>query len=174
MHDDVCQVVVVQPGPAQLGLGQVEAERLDEVQARTGRRRESDGGARVPRDPRGEEHQVQHPWSLSPGFRTSVALMYVAADDRYDSMTYRRTGRSGLDLPALSLGLWHNFGHAHRYETQRATVLRAFDLGITHFDLANNYGPPPGAAEECFGRDPRRPTSARTATSWSISTKAGY
>ncbi|WP_250447234.1 aldo/keto reductase, partial [Actinotalea sp. C106] len=67
-------------------------------------------------------------------------------------MTYRRTGRSGLDLPALSLGLWHNFGHGHRYETQRAILLRAFDLGITHIDLANNYGPPYGAAEETFGQ----------------------
>ncbi|MBO1752623.1 aldo/keto reductase [Actinotalea sp. BY-33] len=67
-------------------------------------------------------------------------------------MTYRRTGRSGLDLPALSLGLWHNFGHGHRYETQRAILLRAFDLGITHLDLANNYGPPYGAAEETFGQ----------------------
>lgn len=79
-------------------------------------------------------------------------MPFVAADDRYDSMTYRRTGRSGLDLPALSLGLWHNFGHGHAFETQRAILLRAFDLGITHVDLANNYGPPPGAAEETFGR----------------------
>src|SRR3954466_14403835 len=71
---------------------------------------------------------------------------------RYDSMTYRRTGRSGLDLPALSLGLWHNFGDTTPLETQRGVLRRAFDLGITHIDLANNYGPPAGSAEENFGR----------------------
>ena len=100
-------------------------------------------------------------------------MTYTAADDRYDSMTYRRAGLSGLDLPELSLGLWHNFGPAHRYETQRATVLRAFDLGITHLDLANNYGPPPGAAEECFGSilaADLRPHRDELV----ISTKAGY
>jgi L-glyceraldehyde 3-phosphate reductase len=100
-------------------------------------------------------------------------MTFIAADDRYDTMTYRRTGRSGLDLPALSLGLWHNFGPAHRYETQRATVLRAFELGITHLDLANNYGPPAGSAEECFGSildsDLRRYRDELV-----ISTKAGY
>ncbi|MCG7286731.1 L-glyceraldehyde 3-phosphate reductase [Cellulomonas sp. ACRRI] len=78
--------------------------------------------------------------------------VYRAADDRYDTMPYRRTGRSGLDLPALSLGLWHNFGDVNPLETQRAVLRRAFDLGITHFDLANNYGPPYGSAEENFGR----------------------
>ena len=67
-------------------------------------------------------------------------------------MQYRRAGRSGLQLPAISLGLWHNFGGVDRYEDARAIVRRAFDLGITHFDLANNYGPPPGSAEETFGR----------------------
>ncbi|HWM12054.1 MAG TPA: aldo/keto reductase, partial [Solirubrobacteraceae bacterium] len=67
-------------------------------------------------------------------------MTYVAADDRYDSMTYRRTGRSGLLLPAISLGLWHNFGDDAPTETQRAVLRRAFDLGVTHFDLANNYG----------------------------------
>ncbi|RMI12850.1 L-glyceraldehyde 3-phosphate reductase [Cellulomonas triticagri] len=77
---------------------------------------------------------------------------YRAADDRYTSMPYRRTGRSGLDLPALSLGLWHNFGDTTPMETQRAVIRRAFDLGITHFDLANNYGPPYGSAEANFGR----------------------
>lgn len=77
---------------------------------------------------------------------------YVPRDDRYDSMLYRRTGASGLDLPALSLGLWHNFGDDRPIQTQRAIVHRAFDLGITHFDLANNYGPPYGAAETNFGR----------------------
>jgi L-glyceraldehyde 3-phosphate reductase len=79
-------------------------------------------------------------------------MTYVAAADRYDRMLYRRCGRSGLDLPAVSLGLWWNFGHDRRFETSRAIVRRAFDLGITHFDLANNYGPPFGAAEENFGR----------------------
>ena len=100
-------------------------------------------------------------------------MPFVAADDRYDSMTYRRTGRSGLDLPALSLGLWHNFGHGHAYETQRAILLRALDLGITHIDLANNYGPPPGSAEETFGRvlaDDLRPYRDELV----ISSKAGY
>ena len=77
---------------------------------------------------------------------------FVAAYDRYGSMAYRRTGRSGLDLPAISLGLWHNFGEDQPLATQRAIVRRAFDLGVTHFDLANNYGPPYGSAEENFGR----------------------
>jgi L-glyceraldehyde 3-phosphate reductase len=79
-------------------------------------------------------------------------MTYVAADNRYGSMQYRRTGRSGLLLPAVSLGLWHNFGTDRPLETQRAILRRAFDLGITHFDLANNYGPPYGSAEENFGR----------------------
>lgn len=78
--------------------------------------------------------------------------MHQPAPDRYDTMTYRRAGRSGLDLPAVSLGLWQNFGAADPYETQRAIVLRAVDRGVTQIDLANNYGPPPGAAEESFGR----------------------
>jgi L-glyceraldehyde 3-phosphate reductase len=100
-------------------------------------------------------------------------VTYVAADSRYDAMQYRRCGRSGLELPALSLGLWHNFGHDRPYETQRAIVRRAFDLGITHFDLANNYGPPYGAAEVNFGRllaadlKPYRDELV-------VSTKAGY
>ena len=71
-------------------------------------------------------------------------VTYLAAPDRYSSMPYRRTGRSGLLLPAISLGLWNNFGGDRSYETSRAIVRRAFDLGITHFDLANNYGPPYG------------------------------
>src|SRR5260221_1896581 len=74
------------------------------------------------------------------------------AETRYDGMTYRRSGRSGLDLPAISLGRWQNFGADRPLETSRAIVRRAFDLGVTHFDLANNYGPPPGSAEETFGR----------------------
>jgi L-glyceraldehyde 3-phosphate reductase len=80
------------------------------------------------------------------------AVPWIPADDRYDRMLYRRSGRSGLDLPAVSLGLWWNFGHDRPLETSRAIVRRAFDLGITHFDLANNYGPPYGSAEENFGR----------------------
>ena len=100
-------------------------------------------------------------------------MTYVAAGDRYDSMAYRRCGRSGLLLPALSLGLWHNFGGDRPFETQRAIVRRAFDLGITHFDLANNYGPPYGSAEANFGRllatdlAPYRDELV-------VSTKAGY
>src|SRR5215469_3724721 len=78
--------------------------------------------------------------------------MYLAREDRYSSLTYRRCGKSGILLPALSLGLWHNFGGVDSLATSRAIILRAFDLGITHFDLANNYGPPPGSAEETFGQ----------------------
>jgi L-glyceraldehyde 3-phosphate reductase len=98
---------------------------------------------------------------------------YIAADRRYDAMTYRRCGRSGVELPAVSLGLWHNFGQDRPYETQRAIVRRAFDLGITHIDLANNYGPPYGAAEINFGRmlaDDLRPYRDELI----VSTKAGY
>ncbi|HJS69501.1 MAG TPA: L-glyceraldehyde 3-phosphate reductase [Gaiellaceae bacterium] len=79
-------------------------------------------------------------------------MTYVPDESRYDRMLYRRCGRSGLDLPAVSLGLWWNFGHDRPFENGRAIVRRAFDLGITHFDLANNYGPPYGSAEENFGR----------------------
>src|SRR6266545_5281983 len=79
-------------------------------------------------------------------------MSYVPVEDRYTRMTYRRTGRSGLLLPVVSLGLWHNFGGDLSLETQREIIRRAFDLGITHFDLANNYGPPYGSAEENFGR----------------------
>jgi L-glyceraldehyde 3-phosphate reductase len=78
--------------------------------------------------------------------------VYVADNKRYDSMHYRRSGRSGLKLPAVSLGLWHNFGGVDNFENSRAMLRRAFDLGITHFDLANNYGPPYGSAEETFGQ----------------------
>src|SRR5436305_1031330 len=98
---------------------------------------------------------------------------YDAADDRYDEMQYRRSGRSGLQLPAISLGLWHNFGDAKPLETQRAVLRRAFDLGVTHFDLANNYGPPPGSAEANFGTlfaQDFRPYRDELI----ISTKAGY
>ena len=77
---------------------------------------------------------------------------YIPNDDRYSQMTYKRCGKSGIQLPLVSLGLWHNFGGVDVFENGRAMVLRAFDLGITHFDLANNYGPPPGSAEENFGK----------------------
>jgi L-glyceraldehyde 3-phosphate reductase len=81
-----------------------------------------------------------------------LLVTYTAAPDRYDAMTYRRCGRSGVDLPVISLGLWHNFGDERSLDTQRAILHRAFDRGITHFDLANNYGPPYGSAETNFGR----------------------
>jgi L-glyceraldehyde 3-phosphate reductase len=92
---------------------------------------------------------------------------------RYDEMTYRRCGRSGLKLPLVSLGLWHNFGHDREIDGQKAIVRRAFDLGITHFDLANNYGPPNGAAEENFGRILREELAGHR-DELVISTKAGY
>jgi L-glyceraldehyde 3-phosphate reductase len=98
---------------------------------------------------------------------------YTPAEDRYTTATYRRTGRSGLQLPPISLGLWHNFGDTYTLENQRAVLRRAFDLGVTHFDLANNYGPPAGSAEQNFGRHlaadfkPYRDELV-------ISTKAGY
>jgi L-glyceraldehyde 3-phosphate reductase len=100
-------------------------------------------------------------------------MSYVAAADRYGSMTYRRSGRSGLRLPALTLGLWQNFGHEVEFETCRAIVRRAFDLGITHFDLANNYGPPYGSAEENFGRLLREDLGSYR-DEIVVSTKAGY
>jgi L-glyceraldehyde 3-phosphate reductase len=78
-------------------------------------------------------------------------ILYIANEQRYDTMQYRRSGRSGVKLPLISLGLWHNFGGVDTFENGRAMVRRAFDLGITHFDLANNYGPPPGSAESNFG-----------------------
>lgn len=78
-------------------------------------------------------------------------MTYHPADTRYDTMAYNRLGRSGLKLPAISLGLWHNFGHDTPHQTKRAICQTAFDAGITHFDIANNYGPPPGSAEEAFG-----------------------
>ena len=100
-------------------------------------------------------------------------MPYSAAQDRYHHMRYRRCGRSGLQLPAITLGLWHNFGGDRPLETSRAILRRAFDLGVTHFDLANNYGPPYGSAEETFGRvflDDFRPYRDELL----ISTKAGY
>ena len=100
-------------------------------------------------------------------------MTYVAADTRYDSMPYRRVGRSGLKLPAISLGLWHNFGDDKPFETQRAILRRAFDLGVNHFDLANNYGPQAGSAETNFGRH-LRDDFAPYRDELIISTKAGY
>jgi L-glyceraldehyde 3-phosphate reductase len=100
-------------------------------------------------------------------------MTYVPADGRYDRMPYHRSGRSGLLLPAISLGLWHNFGRDRPLETSRAIIRRAFDLGVTHFDLANNYGPPYGSAEETFGRvfaSDLRPYRDELI----VSTKAGY
>jgi L-glyceraldehyde 3-phosphate reductase len=100
-------------------------------------------------------------------------MSYSAAADRYQTMTYRRCGRSGLKLPAISLGLWHNFGDVDSFENGRSMLLRAFDLGITHFDLANNYGPSPGSAERTLGQllaSDLRPYRDELV----ISTKAGY
>src|SRR2546421_3913790 len=100
-------------------------------------------------------------------------MAYVPAEDRYERMAYRRSGRSGLQLPEISFGLWQNFGHERPLESSRAIVRRAFDPGITHFDLANNYGPPYGSAEETFGKliaDDLRPFRDELL----VSTKAGY
>ena len=99
--------------------------------------------------------------------------MYIANEQRYDTMQYRRCGRSGLLLPAISLGLWHNFGGVDVFENSRAMVRRAFDLGITHFDLANNYGPPPGSAETNFGEILRLDLKPHR-DELIISTKAGW
>ncbi|MFC5150684.1 L-glyceraldehyde 3-phosphate reductase [Streptomyces amakusaensis] len=99
--------------------------------------------------------------------------VYLASSDRYDSMEYRRSGRSGLRLPAISLGLWHNFGDDRTLASQRAILRRAFDLGVTHFDLANNYGPPPGSAELNFGKLFAQ-DFAPYRDELIISTKAGY
>src|SRR5947209_6625603 len=100
-------------------------------------------------------------------------MPYRPADIRYDAMTYERCGKSGVQLPAISLGLWHNFGGVDRFSNSRAMVLRAFDLGITHFDLANNYGPPPGSAETTFGRILRRDLASYR-DELIVSTKAGW
>jgi L-glyceraldehyde 3-phosphate reductase len=100
-------------------------------------------------------------------------MTYMPAEDRYSSMIYNRCGRSGLKLPAISLGLWHNFGEDTPHHTKQAIVRKAFDLGITHFDLANNYGPPPGSAERAFG-EILRTDLAGYRDELIISTKAGY
>jgi len=100
-------------------------------------------------------------------------MAYLPASDRYQRLSYQRCGRSGLQLPVVSLGLWHNFGGVDPLENQRALLRHAFDLGITHFDLANNYGPPPGSAEENFGKILRE-DFAGLRDELVISTKAGY
>lgn len=100
-------------------------------------------------------------------------ILYKASESRYDTMKYNRSGRSGLLLPAISLGLWHNFGGIHTVENGRSMLTRAFDLGITHFDLANNYGPPPGSAEEMFGQILNKDLLPYR-DEIIISTKAGY
>ncbi|NOU84779.1 L-glyceraldehyde 3-phosphate reductase [Paenibacillus sp. LMG 31460] len=100
-------------------------------------------------------------------------MVYQASSTRYAEMKYNRSGKSGLKLPAISLGLWHNFGGLDLHENGRAMLLRSFDLGITHFDLANNYGPPPGSAEEMFGKVLKSDLAAYR-DELIISTKAGY
>ena len=100
-------------------------------------------------------------------------MPYNASDTRYDSMTYKRTGRSGLKLPLISLGFWYNFGGLDSFENGRAMARRAFDMGVTHFDLANNYGPPPGSAEETFGLLMQKDFHPYR-DELIISTKAGY
>jgi L-glyceraldehyde 3-phosphate reductase len=131
--------------------------------------RSADDGRQSP-----SEHPSRRVDECRAGIEGTIAVMaHRAADDRYDSMTYRRTGHSGLDLPAISLGLWHNFGDDMPFDRQRAILRRAFDLGVTHFDLANNYGPPYGSAETNFGRhlaDDFAPYRDELV----ISTKAGY
>ncbi|MBC9914772.1 L-glyceraldehyde 3-phosphate reductase [Chitinophaga varians] len=101
-------------------------------------------------------------------------MQYTPATDRYDAMMYHRCGKSGLQLPAISLGLWHNFGSIDNYENGRSIIRRAFDKGITHFDLANNYGPVPGSAEENFGRILRQDFTGHLRDELVISSKAGY
>lgn len=100
-------------------------------------------------------------------------MHYQPAENRYDSMVYQKCGNSGIKLPALSLGLWHNFGNVDNLEVMESLIFKAFDLGITHFDLANNYGPPPGSAEENFGKILKKNLSSYR-DEMIISTKAGY
>jgi L-glyceraldehyde 3-phosphate reductase len=100
-------------------------------------------------------------------------MAYIPAENRYENMQYNPCGHSGLKLPVISLGLWHNFGRVDKYENSRKILQKAFDLGITHFDLANNYGPPPGSAEEIFGRALKNDL-AGFRDEMVISTKAGY
>src|SRR5207244_4181584 len=121
----------------------------------------------------GCDHDRRDTCRARPGDDEGGAVTYVPAEDRYDRTPYRRCGRWGLKLPALSLGLWWNFGGVDPLERSRAIVRRAFDLGITHFDLANNYGPPPGSAEENFGQILATDLAGRR-DELVISTKAGY
>jgi L-glyceraldehyde 3-phosphate reductase len=102
-----------------------------------------------------------------------MMMTFAASENRYDTMRYNRSGKSGLKLPAISLGLWHNFGGIDAYENARAIARRAFDLGVTHFDLANNYGPPPGSAESTFGRIMQQDLGPYR-DEIIVSTKAGY
>jgi L-glyceraldehyde 3-phosphate reductase len=104
---------------------------------------------------------------------TGEIMTYIAASERYGAMLYNRCGQSGLKLPGVSLGLWHNFGGVDPFERSRAMARKAFDLGITHFDLANNYGPPYGSAEETFGQILRKDL-APYRDELVISTKAGW
>ena len=138
---------------------EVPARRQLPARARERRRRGQRGGAPAAR---------RHDAGAGAGHRlrpcSAGLVTYGAAAERYDGMPYRRCGRSGLKLPAISLGLWQNFGGERPLENGRAIVRRAFDLGITHFDLANNYGPPSGSAEETFGALMRK-DFRRTATS---------
>ncbi|RYY60964.1 MAG: L-glyceraldehyde 3-phosphate reductase, partial [Chitinophagaceae bacterium] len=101
-------------------------------------------------------------------------MSYKPASDRYNQIPYKRTGRTGLQLPALSLGLWHNFGEVDDFDTARDIIRFAFDKGITHFDLANNYGPPPGSAESNFGTILKKDFGGYLRDELIISTKAGY
>ncbi len=122
-----------------------------------------------------ERPPVEDPAAVAraAGAVSSRAMTYIADPSRYDSMEYRRCGRSGLLLPAISLGLWHNFGDDRPWTTQRDICRRAFDLGVTHFDLANNYGPPYGAAESNVGRILATDFASHR-DELVISTKAGY
>ena len=99
--------------------------------------------------------------------------MYQPREDRYQTMRYNRCGKSGVLLPEISLGLWHNFGESNTYTSCKEMVCGAFDLGITHFDIANNYGPPPGSAEEVFGRILHKELKSHRDELF-VSTKAGY
>src|SRR6188474_1293288 len=101
-------------------------------------------------------------------------MSYIPSEKRYNSLPYNRCGKSGLQLPAISLGLWQNFGSVDNFENGQAIIRRAFDRGITHFDLANNYGPVPGSAEENFGSILKKDFSSQLRDEMIISTKAGY
>tara|TARA_B100001146_G_scaffold136285_1_gene119511 strand:- start:1033 stop:2259 length:1227 start_codon:yes stop_codon:yes gene_type:complete len=133
------------------------------------------GRGRIPPRDRSSGCRGSDPGGMQrPGRKTKERdQMYQPDSHRYDRMTYRRCGRSGLKLPAISLGLWHNFGHDTPHQTKRDICRKAFDLGITHFDLANNYGPPPGSAEEAFG-EIRRQDFAGLRDQMIVSSKAGY